>query len=126
MRERYRADPEIVRLKDEMAAVLAELVNYPEDAQPASLQQDYIAKRDAEQDRIDALRAGFQATLNLRTSSSIRRAAERLAQVSDVDRLISRYETQDRRTRLLEICLDAIDRDWDRMVSHEEEVARGK
>ena len=126
VRERYRADPEDVRLKDEMAAVLAELVNYPEDAQPASLQQDYIAKRDAEQDRIDGLRAGFQATLNLRTSSSIRHAAERLEQVSDVDRLISRYEAQDRRTRLLEICLDAIDRDWDRIVSHEEEVARGK
>lgn len=126
LRHRYRADPELVRLKDEMAGGLSELVKYPEESQPASLQDNYIAKRDAEQDRIDELRVGFRPTLNLRTSASIRQMAQRLERVSGVDLLLARYETQDKRMRLLEICLDAIDHDWDQIVSHEEEVARGK
>jgi hypothetical protein len=126
VRHEHRADPELVRLKDEMAGVMAELVEHPEDSQPTSLQDNYIAKKDAEQERIDELRAGFRPTVNLRTSASIRQAAERLERVRDVDRLLARYETHDQRMRLLEICLDAIDEDWDRIVTHEEEVARGK
>jgi hypothetical protein len=126
VRHRYRADPEIVRLKDEMAGVLSQLTKHPEDSQPPDLQNDYIAKQDAERDRIDELRTGFRPTLNLRTSASIRQVAQRLEQLSSVDRLLARYEIQDRRMRLLEICLDAVDRDWDHIVTHEEEVARGK
>jgi hypothetical protein len=105
---------------------MAELVEHPEDSQPTSLQDDYISKRDAEEERIDELRTGFRPTLNLRTSASIRQAAQRLESVRDVDHLLARYETHDQRIRLLEICLDAIDEDWDRIVTHEEEVARGK
>jgi hypothetical protein len=126
VRHEHRADPEVVRLKDEMADVMAKLVQHPKDSQPTSLQCDYIAKQDAEQERIDELRAGFRPTVNLRTSASIRQAAQRLENIRDVDRLLARYETHDQRMRLLEICLDAIDEDWDRIVTHEEEVARGK
>jgi hypothetical protein len=126
VRQEHRADPELVRLKDEMARVLSELVDRPEDSERAKWQADYISKRDAEQERIDELRSGFRPTLNLRTSASVRQAAERLERVPDVDRLLARYETHDQRMRLLEICLDAIDEDWDRIVTHEEEVARGK
>jgi hypothetical protein len=37
-----------------------------------------------------------------------------------------RYETHDRRLALLEGCLDWIDREWDHLVTTEEEIARGK
>ncbi len=60
------------------------------------------------------------------TASAIRKAAKRLEQLRDLPRTLMRYETHDRRLALLEGCLAWIDREWDHLVTIEEELARGK
>ncbi len=122
----HRADPELVRLQEEASEVLGQLVAQPDDAPAEDLQERFVAAENGQRERIDALRADFRPKLSLGTAASIRKSAKQLREVRDIDRLLSRYEARDERLRLLESCLAWLDRSWDQMVTHEEEVARGK
>jgi hypothetical protein len=83
-------------------------------------------RRSSSSERIVELHAAFRPQLSLSTASSLRRAARRLEQILEIDRVLTRYGVLDGRMRLLEECLAWIDREWDRHASLQGEIARGK
>jgi hypothetical protein len=123
----HRADPELVRLQDEASEALERLIQRPpEQSEVEDLQARYQRAEEMQRDRVDELLAAFRPQLNLGTADSLRRAARRLCQVRDLDRLLMRYERLDSRMRLLEECLAWIEREWDRHTSLEDDIRRGK
>ena len=127
LRHLHRADPELVRLQDEASSTLERLGQQPPDSPDvADLGEAFHHAEEQQRKRVEELRAAFKPKLSLSTADSIRRASARLRQVRDPSRLLPRYETLDTRVRLLEECLAWIDREWDRHMSLEADIARGK
>lgn len=126
LRYTHRADAELVRLQDEASDAIGQLVARSDDIAKDELEQRFVLAEDGQRERIEALRADFRPKLGLGTASSIRSSAKSVREIRDVDRLLSRYEARDERLRLLESCLAWLDRSWDQLVTHEEEIARGK
>ncbi len=129
LRHLHRADPELVRLQDEASGILGDLVargNNGDNAEVEDLEARFQNAEESQRERIDELRSAFHPQLNLGTASATRKAAKRLEQLRDLSQILMRYETHDRRLALLEGCLAWIDREWDHLVTTEEEVARGK
>jgi len=126
LRYLHRADPELVRLQDEASDILGHLVARGDNAEVEDLQARFQNAEEGQRERIDELRSAFHPQLNLGTASAIRKAAKKLEQLRDLTRTLMRYETHDQRLALLEGCLAWIDREWDHLVTTEEEIARGK
>lgn len=127
LRHHHRADPELVRLQDEASDAMGRLIEErSDDVDVAALQARYREAEAGQRERIVQLDTVFRPKLDLATANSTRKAAGRLRQVRDLDRLLARYETHDARLRLLEDCLAWIDREWDRFLSTEDEIRRGK
>jgi hypothetical protein len=124
LRHLHRADPELVRLQDEASGILGQLVAQADGLPVDDLRARFQAAEAEQRERIVELR--IRPRLNLATASSTRKAAQRLRQLRDLDRLLTHYEVHDDRLRLLEGCLAWIDREWDQLVNMEEEIARGK
>jgi hypothetical protein len=123
----HRADPELVRLQDEASAILERIPpKGGDDAAVNRLGEQFRQLEEAQRERVRALDASFRPQLNLRTARSIRRGAHRLAELRQLDRLLTRYESLDQRLQVLEDCLAWVDREWDRHTSLEEDIARGK
>jgi hypothetical protein len=127
VRHVHRADPELVRLQDEASAALPSLVEDPSDlAEVEELQARFRRAEQQQRERVEELRELFRPQLSLGTANSLRQASARLRQVRDLDRLLIRYEALDARMRLLEECVAWIDREWDRYMSMEDDLRRGK
>lgn len=127
LRHIHRADPELVRLQDEASGALAILVEDPRDqAEVEELEARFRRAEEQQRERIGELRARFRPQLSLSTGKSVCQASARLRQVRDLSRLLIRYETLDARMRLLEECLAWVDREWDRHMSLEDDLRRGK
>ncbi|MFI4991436.1 MAG: hypothetical protein ACHQHO_11055 [Solirubrobacterales bacterium] len=129
LRHLHRADPELVRLQDEASGILGDLVargDNGDNTEVEDLQARFQSAEEGQRERVDELRIGFRPELNLGTASAIRKAAKRLEQLRDLPRTLMRYETHDRRLALLEGCLAWIDREWDHLMTTEEDLARGK
>jgi hypothetical protein len=127
LRHVHRADPDLVRLQDGASGALERLIQDPSDqAEVEELHARYRRAEEEQRERIEELRALFRPQLSLGTANSLRQASGRLRQVRDLDRLLARYETLDARMRLLEECLAWIDREWDRYMSLEDDIRRGK
>jgi hypothetical protein len=126
LRHLHRADPELVRLQEEASGILGQLVAQADGLPVDDLRARFQSAEAEQRERIVELRSTFRPRLNLATASSTRKAAQRLRQLRDLDRLLTHYEVHDDRLRLLEGCLAWIDREWDQLVNMEEEIARGK
>jgi hypothetical protein len=127
LRYLHRADPKLVSLEEDASETLGRLVNGQlDDSQVEDLRARFRNAEEQQRERMQELDSDFRPQLNLRSGSSLKRAAGRLAQLRDLDRVLTRYEVLDDRMLLLEGCLEWIDREWDRFVSTEEEIARGK
>jgi hypothetical protein len=127
LRHTHRADPDLVRLQDEASGALECLIeDLSDQAEVEELQARYTRAEREQRERIEELRALLRPQLSLGTAKSLRQASGRLRQVRDLDRLLARYETLDARMRLLEECLAWIDREWDRYMSPEDDIRRGK
>jgi hypothetical protein len=127
LRHAHRADPQLIELQDRASAAMARLIETPEDTKEwDKLAVEYRGAEDAQRERIGHLHAAFRPELSLGTGDEMRGAAGRLEQVRDVDRLLQRYERLDSRMRLLEECWAWVDREWDRYISLEMDIARGK
>jgi len=126
LRHLYRADPELVRHQEEASTLLSQLVGRSEDDPADDLIERYREAEESQRRRVIELRSTFRPRLNLATASSTRKAANRLEQLRDLSRILTRYQALDERLTLLEGCLAWIDREWDRYVTTEDEIARGK
>jgi hypothetical protein len=127
LRAEFASDPDLVHLQDESAQLLQDLITDDTDGDRLDeLRKRYVENEAQQRTRLQQLRAGYRPKLNVRTPQSVRGAARRLEQLRDVPRLLERYEQWDLRLRLLERCLGWIDVEWDRFVSLQTDIARGK
>jgi hypothetical protein len=126
LRHAHRADPEYVRLQDLSATILDQAIHSSNPQADVDLGRQLREAEQQQRERIDALRSDFKPQLSVRTPDSVRHAAGRIRQLRDSTRLLPRYERQDARLRLLESCLGWLDREWDRFITSEEDLRRGK
>jgi hypothetical protein len=126
LRHVHRADPEYVRLQELTATIIGQPIDLDDNELLRRLGEQLRDAERQQRERIDALRDGFTFQLNLDTPASVRAAAKRLSQVRDLAHLLERYERWDERLRLLEACLGWLDREWDMLITREEEIRRGK
>lgn len=126
LRYLHRADPELLRSQEDASGILSRLIESSDEEVIDDLHVGLQAAEQRQRSRIVELRRTFRPRVNLGTASSTRKAAKRLLELRNVERLLTRYEFHDERLGLLAGCFAWIDREWDRLVTMEEEVARGK
>jgi hypothetical protein len=121
----YRADPELVRLEDEHAAIVHNAsgrTDFPNDDDAKA----YAANQTATQQRREALGAGFRPPVTIATARNMPRSARTLRSTSDTSVLLERYRTLDERLWLLEQAVTWVDIEVERMAEREVDRARGK
>lgn len=121
----FRADPELVRLQDEKDTLLqsfGERAGGPAD----DVVEAYKANQSAIERRREALSEVFRAPVTIATAGRMSQSARKLASAEDTVALLERYRTLDERFALLEQAVASVDIEWDRMVQHELDLARGK
>jgi hypothetical protein len=86
----------------------------------------YRANESAIERRREALSEGFRrAPVTIATAGRMSQSARKLASAEDTVALLERYRTLDERFALLEQAVASVDIEWDRMVQHELDLARG-
>jgi len=121
----FRADPELVRLQDEKDT-LVRAVGERGEGPADEVVEAYRANESATERRREALSDGFRAPVTIATAGRMSQSARKLASAEDTVALLERYRTLDEKLALLEQAVASVDIEWDRMVQHELDLARGK
>jgi hypothetical protein len=119
----HRGDEEILRLQEERQDLIFGL----EPAKTDDARREALETLErAELERVATLVRGFVFRLTLQDVEAIRSRATTLLQLDSVPRIVQRYHQLDEHLDQLELAIDWMLLEWDRLVQFEVDLLRGK
>lgn len=121
----HRSDAELLRIEDEKYTLVAALISKPDSATDAERRQ-YQELETRQAQRMEELKAGFSAPLDLSSLAEIASRGQGLRGVITLPALLRAYEPVDRDMALLEQAIGWVVLEWDRLVQQRIDEMRGK